>query len=136
MSRCFLWYVRNQLLQPNSIHSLRQDGFHYTKAVLSSFEDSDTAFRRRGAPFTFDSLRFLDLLLKLKDMPVTAKGQKEIRVLAPSFDHAEKDPVEDTIVVSSRTRIVIIEGNYTLLDEQPWRQIADLVDDRSVIVLS
>lgn len=91
------------------------------------------AFRRRGAPFTFDSHGFLDLLRKLKKLPVTNKEQPEQSLLAPSFDHAVKDPVENSIAVSSRNQVVIIEGNYTLLNEDPWSQIADLVDDRRVI---
>jgi pantothenate kinase len=107
-----------------------QDGFHYTQAALQKFEDPETAFRRRGAPFTFDSHRFLELLRNLKQLPVTTAGEPELTLLAPSFDHAVKDPVDDAIVVSSKTRIVIIEGNYTLLNDEPWRQIAELVDDR------
>lgn len=51
-------------------------------------------------------------------------------ISAPSFDHAVKDPLPDAIAISSRTKVVIIEGNYTLLDEDPWNSIADLVDDR------
>lgn len=109
-----------------------QDGFHYTKAALSTFEDPDVAFRRRGAPFTFDSHSFLDLLLELKDLPVTLKNEPEEILFAPSFDHAQKDPVENGIAISSRNRVVIIEGNYTLLDDGPWRQISGLVDDRYV----
>jgi len=51
-------------------------------------------------------------------------------VYAPSFDHAVQDPVENDIVVSSRSRIVIIEGNYTLLDQKPWNEIPYLCDER------
>lgn len=51
---------------------------------------------------------------------------------APSFDHAVQDPVENDIVVSSQNRIVIIEGNYTLLDQKPWSKIPDLCDERLV----
>ncbi|KAL2204982.1 phosphoribulokinase/uridine kinase [Sarocladium strictum] len=107
-----------------------QDGFHYTKAALRDFDDPANAFRRRGAPFTFDSHRFLDLILSLRELPVTHKGEPEEFLLAPSFDHAEKDPVEDAIAISSRNQVVIIEGNYTLLNEDPWRQIVTLVDDK------
>jgi pantothenate kinase len=109
---------------------LPMDGFHYTKATLEKFEDPKLAFRRRGAPFTFDSHGFLDLVLKLKELPVTLENEAEQTLLAPSFDHAVKDPVADAIALSSRARVVIIEGNYTLLDDDPWRQLADMVDDR------
>ncbi|KAH7304273.1 phosphoribulokinase/uridine kinase [Stachybotrys elegans] len=109
---------------------LPMDGFHYTTDELKKFEDPVTAFRRRGAPFTFDSERFLGMLSKLKELPVTTGDEPEFTLLAPSFDHAVKNPVEDSIAISSRTRVVIVEGNYTLLDDDPWRQIANIVDDR------
>ena len=34
--------------------NIKQDGFHYPKAALCTFDDPEFAFRRRGAPFTFD----------------------------------------------------------------------------------
>lgn len=91
-----------------------------------------TAFQRRGAPFTFDANAFLSLIKTLKSTPVTTGDEPEQPVYAPSFDHAVQDPVENDIVVSSRNRIVIVEGNYTLLDQKPWSEIPDLCDERSV----
>ncbi|KAH7083910.1 P-loop containing nucleoside triphosphate hydrolase protein [Paraphoma chrysanthemicola] len=100
------------------------DGFHYTQKVLLTFEDADNAFRRRGAPFTFDVQAFRKLVTVLKTTPVTAHTETEKIIAVPSFDHALKDPVDDSIFVSSRTRLVIVEGNYTLLDKAPWKDIA------------
>jgi pantothenate kinase len=91
-----------------------------------------TAFQRRGAPFTFDANAFLSLIKTLKSTPVTTDDEPEQPVYAPSFDHGVQDPVENDIVVSSRNRIVIIEGNYTLLNEKPWSEIPDLCDERLV----
>ncbi|KAK2015869.1 phosphoribulokinase/uridine kinase [Colletotrichum eremochloae] len=109
---------------------LPMDGFHYSCATLSSFNDPDLAFRRRGAPFTFDVVSFLNLVKKLRAIPIPLKGESEIIIRAPSFDHALKDPLPGALEISSRTEVVIIEGNYTLLNEEPWNRIADLVDDR------
>lgn len=106
------------------------DGFHYSKAALASFEDPEEAFRRRGAPFTFDVEAFLKLVQDLKQTPVTIEHERETILLAPSFDHALKDPVQDEIAVSSRTRLVIVEGNYTLLDQNPWNQISQFCAER------
>ncbi|KAH6686944.1 phosphoribulokinase/uridine kinase [Plectosphaerella plurivora] len=114
----------------DDIAVLPMDGFHYSRAVLSSFRDPGMAFRRRGAPFTFDAAGFVDLVRRLKETPVTECDEPEIVLRAPSFDHALKDPVEDAISVSSQTKLVIVEGNYTLLDEEPWSGISELVDDR------
>ncbi|KAL5119956.1 hypothetical protein ACEQ8H_002054 [Pleosporales sp. CAS-2024a] len=100
------------------------DGFHYTKRVLSTFDDADRAFRRRGAPFTFDAQAFVQLVTKLKSTPVTTCLQPEFFLSAPSFDHATKDPSPDQISISSRNRIIIVEGNYTLLNQHPWSNVA------------
>ena len=51
---------------------------------------------------------------------------------APSFDHAVQDPIEDDIAISSRNRVVIIEGNYTLMNQKPWREISEICDQRYV----
>ncbi|KAF2015185.1 nicotinamide riboside kinase [Aaosphaeria arxii CBS 175.79] len=106
------------------------DGFHYTKKVLSTFEDVELAFQRRGAPFTFDADAFVHLIKTLHSTPVTNQDEPDLVIKAPSFDHALKDPVQDEILISSRNRLVIIEGNYTLLDEMPWRDIASLSNEK------
>lgn len=89
------------------------------------------AFRKRGAPFTFDADALIKLVDLLKRTPVTAPSDPEVLLKAPSFDHADQDPVQDAICISSRTRVVIIEGNYTLLDMEPWNQIPFYLDERS-----
>jgi pantothenate kinase len=50
--------------------------------------------------------------------------------LAPSFDHAVKDPKADDIAVLPGHRIVVFEGNYVVLDKEPWRAAAALMDER------
>jgi pantothenate kinase len=70
--------------------------------------------------------------MTLKSTPVTTSEETELFIHAPSFDHAVQDPVEDDIAISSRNRIVIIEGNYTLLNQKPWIEIAEACDERSV----
>lgn len=107
-----------------------QDGFHYSRATLSSFSDPVQAFQRRGAPFTFDATGLLELVVLLSKIPVTACDEPQIITKVPGFDHALKDPVPDAITISSRTKVVIIEGNYTLLNGEPWSNIAGLVHDK------
>jgi pantothenate kinase len=50
-------------------------------------------------------------------------------IFASSFDHALKDPVEGGIWITPEIKFVLLEGNYLLLDEEPWRHIQGLVDD-------
>lgn len=92
--------------------------------------DPILAFRKRGAPFTFDAASFLNLVTTLRATPVTDIDQPDIAIKAPNFDHTVQDPIVDDIQISSATKVVIIEGNYTLLDEAPWKQISEIVDER------
>ena len=92
--------------------------------------DPDHAFERRGAAFTFDAEAFIKLVRRLRDEPVTKRDDPLLSFKAPSFDHAVKDPVADDIYLSSAEDLIILEGNYLLLDESPWNQIASLVDEK------
>lgn len=78
---------------------------------------------RRGASFTFDASKFLDVVTKLRHAPLDT----EIRV--PSFDHAVKDPKEDDIAIAPTQRVVVVEGNYLALDAGVWRDAAALFDE-------
>lgn len=88
------------------------------------------AFERRGAAFTFDAEAFIQLIRRLRDEPVTKRDDPERAFRAPSFDHAVKDPVKDDIYLSSAENLIILEGNYLLMDKAPWNQIAGLVDEK------
>ncbi|KAL6413059.1 hypothetical protein AUP68_02556 [Ilyonectria robusta] len=101
------------------------DGFHYSRAHLDTLPNRGEAYARRGAHWTFDS----DGVLKLvKALHVSRNGPTHI-ITAPSFDHKSKDPVADALRIEPETQIVIIEGNWLLLDRAPWKQIPDYVDD-------
>ncbi|KAJ1886852.1 hypothetical protein LPJ66_009423 [Kickxella alabastrina] len=102
---------------------LPMDGFHLTKAQLLAMPDPQTAMRRRGAPWTFDSHGFVELVLRVRE-------QYEDPVLAPSFDHAIGDPMADAIVITAQHRVVFIEGLYAHVSEDPWAQLAHIVDER------
>ncbi|KAI5956040.1 hypothetical protein KGF57_003526 [Candida theae] len=100
---------------------LSQDGFHLYRSELQAMPNAEEAIRRRGAPFTFNSKAFVELVARLKNKHNTVK--------APSFDHKLKDPVEDDIEINSAIEIVIIEGNYTSLKDAEWNEISTLVND-------
>ncbi|KAL2157691.1 hypothetical protein VTH06DRAFT_5174 [Thermothelomyces fergusii] len=103
------------------------DGFHYTRARLDAMADPATAHARRGAEFTFDGAGFARLVRRLAEpLPPAGSAGSAGVVLAPSFDHALKDPREDDIAVAPTHRIVVLEGNYTLLNRPPWSEAAAL----------
>lgn len=103
---------------------LPQDGFHYYREELAQFDDPSEAFRRRGAPFTFNVERFLLAIEALH-------SGEEVRV--PLFDHSKKDPVEDDIVIGPQVKAVLVEGNYVGLKDEPWSRIAGLSDELWIV---
>lgn len=98
------------------------DGFHYTRARLATFPPEQDAIHRRGAAFTYDAEGFYQLVRDLVSKPI-----KE--VLAPSFDHAVKDPVDGMYRVTADHRVVLLEGNYCALDRHPWSDAACLLSE-------
>ena len=103
------------------------DGYHYTKDALSKFPNPAQAFARRGAHWTFDAERFVADLISLK------KDSSQ-NFTFPSFDHAVGDPIENDITVNNNSEIIIIEGNYLLLDKEPWSIIKRHIADFSIFI--
>lgn len=91
------------------------DGYHYSRAELDSMPDPKSAYRFRGAPFTFNAQAFV------RDLHM-AKEQGEFSF--PGFDHAAGDPSPNTHFLSQDSQIVLVEGNYLLLDEEPWKSLS------------
>jgi pantothenate kinase len=102
------------------------DGYHLSRAQLDAMPDPEAAHARRGAAFTFDGKSFYNLVKKLRE-PICPETQT---LYAPSFDHAVKDPVDNDIAIAVSVRIVIFEGNYCSLDKEPWKDAAELMDER------
>lgn len=48
----------------------------------------------------------------------------------PAFDHAVQDPVPMQIRIPATTRVVLLEGNYVLLNKEPWDQIGRVASER------
>jgi pantothenate kinase len=101
------------------------DGYHLTRAQLAAMPDPEEAAYRRGAPFTFDGQKYYELVQKLREriLPETTT------IYAPSFDHAAKDPIENDIPIPPTARVVVFEGLYVALDEEPWRDAAKVMDE-------
>ncbi|KAK3679731.1 hypothetical protein LTR78_000107 [Recurvomyces mirabilis] len=107
-----------------------QDGFHHSKAELGCFQDPDEAYRRRGAPYTFNAEAFLVAVLALKSAKVTTVHESGHDIAWPGFDHAKQDPIPDAILVPSTTRVIVLEGNYVLLNDPPWSKISAVASER------
>lgn len=89
---------------------LAMDGFHLDNALLTDRKLTE----RKGAPETFDVAGFAHLLGRLR-------GGEE--VLAPIFDRDLDLSRGAAVAVSPDQGIVLVEGNYLLLDEAPWSDL-------------
>lgn len=96
------------------------DGFHHYNTYLKShYIDDDQKLPLlsiKGAPSTFDVDKFLDKLKKMRDEDV----------MWPEYSRKLHDPIEDAIIV--KEDIVLIEGNYLLLDEGKWQTASKYAD--------
>lgn len=99
---------------------LPMDGFHLDNATLRA----RGLFERKGAPETFDAAGLGALLKRVK-----AGGA----VSVPTFDRAADRVVPGGARIAETARIVLVEGNYLLLDAPGWRDLAALFDFKVLI---
>ena len=92
------------------------DGFHLSNAELTD----RGLLGIKGAPETFAAASFVELVRELR--------QPNAIVKCPTFDRAIDEPVANQIRVTPDDVVVIVEGNYLLLDEAPWGELADLLN--------
>ncbi|KAI5243099.1 P-loop containing nucleoside triphosphate hydrolase protein [Aureobasidium subglaciale] len=104
---------------------LPMDGFHYPRHTLDMMPNKDEAYARRGADWTFDAPKLLDFLQNLRQ----SSTKSSAIIWAPRFDHASKDPTEEAIEIGPHISLVILEGSWLLLDEEPWIGVSAMVDD-------
>jgi pantothenate kinase len=104
------------LLPEGSAEVVPMDGFHFDDAIL----DRRGMRARKGAPETFDFAGFETLLKRIR------AGEPDVAI--PVFDRSVEFSRAAAAIVAAETRFVLVEGNYLLLDEEPWARLAPLVD--------
>jgi pantothenate kinase len=93
------------------------DGFHLSNETLDSLGLRSV----KGAPQTFDAAAFVESLRRLRD-------ESAATVRWPDFDRRAEQTVANAIPIGSDAKLVIAEGNYLLLDQPPWREVRELLD--------
>ncbi|MEL7344858.1 MAG: hypothetical protein AAFN59_08350, partial [Pseudomonadota bacterium] len=94
---------------------LQMDGFHLENQDLDALGLRD----RKGAPETFDLVGFRTILSRLL-------ASHDTRV--PGFDRVKDQTVPDAHIIPAAAGIVVVEGNYLLLDEPGWRDLSQFWD--------
>lgn len=92
------------------------DGFHYDDAVLKARGLSHC----KGAPETFDFAGFHNLLRRIR--------AHEPDIAIPIFDRSMELSRAAAAIVEEDARLILVEGNYLLLDEPPWSALGSLFD--------
>jgi hypothetical protein len=108
----FWEYLSHQTEGLAPIQALPMDGFHHYNVWL----EAHNLRAYKGAPETFDVDRLAQHLRQIKEGDGTW----------PQYDRQTHDPVEGAIVVTAP--IVIVEGNWLLLDDERWRALMEYCD--------
>jgi pantothenate kinase len=91
------------------------DGFHQDNDTLTA----RGRLHRKGAPDTFDTGAMLRVLQKV------ARGGA---VSVPVFDRGADAVVPDGALIPATADIILVEGNYLLLDTPGWREMHEMWD--------
>jgi pantothenate kinase len=118
-----------EMLGPRLAVVVPMDGFHLAQEVLAALGRE----ARKGAADTFDAEGYLALLRRLR----VARDERETDrdpalagvVLAPRFRRDLEEPVGSAVPVRPDVPLVITEGNYLLRDQDPWHDVAGLLDE-------
>jgi len=97
---------------PGAAVLVPMDGYHYDNAVLEAMG----LLARKGAPETFDAAGLA------RDLARIAAGEDPVAV--PVFDRALDLARAGARLVRASHRLVLVEGNYLLLDAPPWSTLA------------
>lgn len=97
---------------PGRVAVVAMDGFHYDDAVLDALDLRP----RKGAPETFDVGGLRATLARLR-------ANEETWVAVPVFERDEELSRAGAKLIRRETEVVIVEGNYLLLDEDPWTRL-------------
>ncbi|MDF3917615.1 nucleoside/nucleotide kinase family protein [Salinicola sp. LHM] len=96
------------------------DGFHLSNRQLDALGRA----QRKGAPDTFDAFGYRDLLHRLR-----ASYRNRETVYAPGFYREIEEPIAASIAVTPGSPLIITEGNYLLLEEEPWPRVRAMLDE-------
>jgi pantothenate kinase len=93
------------------------DGFHLDDSVLRA----RNLLARKGAKDTFDVGGLVALLKRIR-------ANAEDEIAAPLFDRTLELSKAGALIIPRQARVVIVEGNYLLLDSEPWARLRGLFD--------
>jgi putative kinase len=99
------------------------DGWHYPNSYLDTHfilrGGAEISLRKvKGSPASFNALELLDFLQRLR------QGRNPVY---PLYSRVFHDPQPTGQILASH-RLILVEGNYLLLNAPPWNTIRELFD--------
>ncbi|WP_104202554.1 nucleoside triphosphate hydrolase [Billgrantia saliphila] len=102
--------------QPGIAEVVPMDGYHLDNAIL----EPRGQLAIKGAPETFDPDGLKHDLERIR--------RADRSVAVPTFDRPLDLARAGGRLITLEHRLVIVEGNYLLLDREPWRELRPLFD--------
>ena len=111
--------------QPGLAAVLPMDGYHYDDLHLVP-----AGLRpRKGAPHTFDVGGLFHTLKRLR-------ARDEAEVFVPVFDRKIEIARAGARVIPASVGVIVVEGNWLLLDQAPWDRLRSLFDASVMVEVS
>ena len=104
-------------LPKESVALVPMDGYHLSNKELDALGRRN----RKGAPDTFDSNGYAALLQRI----ATSTDD----VYFPVFHREIEESIAAEGVVTTKTKIVLTEGNYLLHDQGGWKNVAPILTE-------
>jgi putative kinase len=124
-----LMLVVNTLAGQNLAVQVGMDAWHFPNAYLDSHmteKNGQTVLLRslKGSPETYDRAGIHAFI---------EAAHREASLTYPVYSRELHDPIPDAGLITAEQQVVILEGNYFLLDEPPWSDMQRLFDLRIMI---
>jgi putative kinase len=124
-----LMLVVNTMAGQNLAVQVGMDAWHFPNAYLDSHftqRDGQPVLLRRlkGSPETYDRAGI---------QAFVEAAHRAAGLTYPVYSRELHDPIPDAGLITPEQQVVILEGNYFLLDEPPWSDMQRLFDLRIMI---
>ncbi len=97
---------------------LSQDGYHLSNLQLETLGRSNF----KGAPDTFDSEGFAKILLRVK-------SELTNNIYFPIFHREIEESIAAEGLITEKTNVILVEGNYLLFETYGWGEVAKHLDE-------
>ena len=104
-------------LPTETVSLVPMDGYHLSNKVLEKLGRRD----RKGAPVTFDSRGYAALLQRI--------ASSSDDVYFPIFHREIEESIAAEGVVTTKTKLVLTEGNYLLHNLDGWKEVSPILTE-------